>query len=235
LPVTYLHNADFSPYYVNDAEHGELRQEEVKFQLSLKASLWPNAFGSRVSAWFAFTLQSYWQLYASDVSAPFRETNYEPELFVEAPISGNLWGWQLRKVVFGINHQSNGRSEPLSRSWNRISGALLLDRDNAAISLRTWWRIPEDDAEDDNPDIEDYLGRAEIGVAYRSGQQTIAVLLKNNLRSANKSGVQIDWSFPLLTHLRGYAQLYSGYGENLIDGPNHQTRIGLGVMLTDWL
>jgi phospholipase A1 len=47
--------------------------------------------------------------------------------------------------------------------------------------------------------------------------------------------VQFDWSFPLTRHLKGYLQLYSGYGENLIDGPNNQTRVGLGLMLTDWL
>lgn len=234
LPFTYLDNADFSPYaQLGDTD--KVKDTEAKYQLSVRTLLWPQMFGSKLNAWFAFTLQSYWQIYASDISAPFRETNYEPEFFVSAPLNGELFGWQLHRLDFGLDHQSNGRSEPLSRSWNRVVGQLLLDRNNAALFMRTWWRIPESDSDDDNPHIERYMGQGEFGGAYRWGRQTFALLVKNNFRSENKSGVQLDWSFPLTHHLKGYVQLYSGYGENLIDGPNNQNRVGLGLMLTDWL
>lgn len=79
------------------------------------------------------------------------------------------------------------------------------------------------------------MGQGEIGGAYHWGNKTLALIVKNNFRSENKSGVQLDWSFPLTHHLKGYLQLYSGYGENLIDGPNNQNRVGIGLMLTDWL
>jgi phospholipase A1 len=234
LPFTYVHNADFSPYSI----FGNTRpidQKEAKYQVSVSTLLWPKMFGSKLDTWFAFTLQSYWQVYASDISSPFRENNYEPEFFVSMPLRSEVLGWNLRRADFGISHQSNGRGEPLSRSWNRLFGQLLLDRGNFALTARAWWRIPESDREDDNPHIERYMGQGELGGAYRWGNQTFALLIKNNFRHDNKSGVQFDWSLPLTHHVKGYVQLYSGYGENLIDGPNNQTRAGLGLMITDWL
>jgi phospholipase A1 len=99
---------------------------------------------------------------------------------------------------------------------------------------KLWWRVPEDAKDDDNPHIERYMGQGELGLAWRWGVHTFAGILKNNLRADNKSGLQIDWSFPLFAHLKGYVQGYTGYGENLVDGLYYNNRIGLGVMLTDW-
>jgi phospholipase A1 len=95
-------------------------------------------------------------------------------------------------------------------------------------------RISEDDEDDNNPNIEQYMGQMELAFGYRWHEQSFAALLKNNLRSDNKSGLQMDWSFPLTLHVRGYVQYYTGYGENLIDGPNKTNRIGIGFMLSDW-
>jgi phospholipase A1 len=184
LPVTYLHNPDFSPYR-SFGETDKIKNIEAKYQLSVRTLLWPRMFGSQVNTWFAFTLQSYWQIYSADISAPFRETNYEPELFVSVPLNAELFGWRLHRLDFGLDHQSNGRSEPLSRSWNRVVGGVLFEKGNAGLFMRTWWRIPESDAQDDNPHIERYMGQGQIGGAYRWGNQTFALIVKNNFRSEN--------------------------------------------------
>ena len=75
----------------------------------------------------AVTLQSWWQAYASDISAPFRETNHESEIFATMPINTDLLGLNFREVALGLNHHSNGRTDPLSRSWNRVTSRLIYD------------------------------------------------------------------------------------------------------------
>ena len=54
--------------------------------------------------------------------------------------------------------------------------------------------------------------------------------------STGKGAAQFSWtSQPLLGPLRGYVQLFSGYGETLIDYDWNQTTIGIGVALNDQL
>jgi len=230
-------NADsnFEPYEPAGTDGDELSDAELKFQVSIRALLWPNMFGSDASLNVAYTQQSYWQLYAKeDLSSPFRETDHEPELLLDFPVSYRVFGLRLREITFGLVHQSNGQSDPLSRSWNRLTAQATFERGNFLMTVRPWYRIEEDEEDDDNPNIERYMGQLEATFAYQFGTQTVAAIVKNNLRSDNKGGVQLDYTFPLFGHFKGYVQAYSGYAENLIDGDNYVNRIGVGFMLTDW-
>lgn len=239
---------------------------EVKFQLSFKFKLWRDIIRSAVlqdmitkttgirgvDLWVAYTQQSFWQLYNSDYSAPFRETNYEPELLLnfrfqqEIP---HLWGTKLQFVNVGFNHQSNGRSEPLSRSWNRIVANVGFEKtfgpdhqDSFGLLLKTWVRVPEKDETDDNPDLTDYTGYGELWGTLYWKKQRVAVMLRNNLQSENKGAVQLEWSMPLSTiyeHLARsislYVQYFNGYGESLLDYNKSTNRISVGLMLADWI
>lgn len=231
LPATYNASADFSPYGIA----GDLLSDsEIKFQLSLKTTLLSNLWrDSSVSV--AYTQQSYWQLFADDeISAPFRETNHEPEIIWDIPVDFQLFGFQARLASLSFNHQSNGRARPLSRSWNRLTGEIVMERNRFVVSAKTWARIDDPDI-DDNPNIENYMGRIQLGAAYKGDRHTLALGLKNSLDSDLRSGVEFNWMFPLTRHLKGFVQLYSGYGENLIDMENYNNRIGIGIALTDWL
>ena len=231
LPITNNVSSDFSPY----GEFGGLFSDtEIKFQLSFKTRLWSDLWKNS-SLWIGYTQQSYWQLYSDDkASAPFRETNHEPELIWQIPLQFKAFGFNARVASLAFNHQSNGQPDPLSRSWNRITGEIAFDRNNYVLSAKTWTRI-DGSKNDDNPAISDFSGRIELGLAYKSGNHTLAIGLKNSLNSENRSGVEVNWLFPLVSHLRGFLQLYSGYGENLINMEDYSSRIGIGVALTDWL
>ena len=138
-------------------------------------------------------------------------------------------------AVFGLEHQSNGRSEPLSRSWNRIYSLLAFEKGHFYFAIKPWYRIPESRSSDDNPDIQKYMGHGEFYAVYTWGKQRFGIMLRNNFRTENYGAVQLDWSFPLHRKFDGYIQYFSGYGESLIDYNHSTSRIGIGIIIANWL
>ncbi|MDZ7669046.1 MAG: phospholipase A [Gammaproteobacteria bacterium] len=245
LPVTYMDEPNELPL---EDELGEplaaddLDHLEAKFQLSLKFNVARGLLLPRDQVHFGFTALSFWQAYNRDVSAPFRETNYEPELLWSTPLDWAPLGLDAGQLTFGVSHQSNGRGGSLSRSWNRVYTELAFEKSNLVVSLKPWWRIPESEKDDpsdakgdDNPDIERYLGHFEFTTTYRKRNHEFRLLLRNNLRGDNKGAVQLEWAFPLWRGIRGYAQYFNGYGESLIDYNVRMERFGVGILLTDLL
>ena len=232
--VTSMSSPNQGPYeFTGSADR--LDSEEVKFQLAFQTKLADDLFGRNADLWFGYTQVSFWQLFNGEISAPFRETNYEPEGYVSFLAGYDLLGLKLRAVNLGLVHQSNGRADPLSRSWNRVFADLQLTRGDFALSFKPWVRIKEDAAEDNNPDIENYLGRYELRLFYSWRGQVFSAMLRNVLDSEHRLNSELTWSFPIARRLRGLVQWYNGYGENLIDYNFNTHRIGIGVLLTDWL
>ncbi|MET1490572.1 phospholipase A [Uliginosibacterium paludis] len=239
LPLTYSqHRPTSSVYTTDDGEVVPPQKSEVKYQFSFKVPLYLDVFGSGGSLFGAYTQRSFWQMYNNKISKPFRETNYEPEIWYQYPVARPFLGWNFVTASIGINHQSNGRSQQdLSRSWNRIMGNLIFERDDYALMLRPWWRLPENRSDDDNPDIGHYMGSFDLTIGRKFGQHSFDLMLRNNLkRRDNRGAIQLGWSFPLPVnkYLRGYLQVFSGYGESLMDYNVKQNSIGAGVMLADW-
>ncbi|WP_432822206.1 phospholipase A [Trichloromonas sp.] len=234
MPLTYNGSQD-QPSDGAEYPVREVDNHEVKYQISFKSKLWQDVLGHKMDLWFAYTQQSYWQLYNFDESAPFRETNYEPELLLNFRPKMKLLGMDVRTFNTGFNHQSNGRSEPLSRSWNRLVANLGLEKGPFTLILKSWYRIPESRAEDDNRDIDAYLGYGEIQTYYRWHDHRLGLMLRNNLRSGdNRGALLLDWSFPVMEKVGLYIQYFNGYGENLLDYDQHANRIGIGFILSDW-
>ncbi|TYT23636.1 phospholipase A [Luteimonas viscosa] len=210
---------------------------ETKFQLSFKTKAVENLFGDNGDVWMGYTQSSRWQVYNSEQSRPFRETNYEPEILLVFRNAYSLGDWKGRMAAVGINHQSNGRGDPLSRSWNRIMFNIGLDRDDWALMLRPWIRV-SDGGDDDNPGIEDYIGRGDVTLTHVRGRNEFSLMARHSLRGGDRShgAVQFDWGFPIHPSLpmRGRLQLFHGYGESLIDYNHKATYIGLGVSLQEW-
>lgn len=214
---------------------------ETKFQLSFKADIGSqkdiNFLGLKtLRLWGAYTQQSNWQMLNTRNSSLFRETNYEPELIATFGTGGASG---LKLVNLGLSHQSNGQHLPESRSWNRLYLQGGWEWGNTSVMARGWWRIPESSARDENPDITDYVGRADLVARWEpeDKSQAIAVLLRNNLGFANnRSFVQVDWSLPVAlgNSARLHAQLTSGFGESLIDYNHRQTTLGFGFSFREW-
>ncbi len=240
LPVFWSSNVNQTPSSPNpnNTVHTPLNIQptEAKFQISFKTKAWENIFGDNGDLWLAYTQVSHWQVYNADESRPFRETNYEPEGMLVFRNNYSIGGWKGRMAGIGFNHQSNGRDDPLSRSWNRVIGMIALDRENWALTLRPWWRVPESASDDNNADIEDYVGRGDATLVYSRNGHEFSVMGRHSLRGGDQShgAVQLSWGFPIHNSLRGHLQIFDGYGESLIDYNHRATYIGLGISLLEW-
>lgn len=215
---------------------------EAKYLISVKADIGEqrdiNLFGLRtIRLWGAYTQQSHWQILNTRNSSPFRETNYSPELIATFG-THNTSG--LKLINLGIEHQSNGRPLPDSRSWNRLYALSGWEWNNrTSILARAWWRIPEAIAKDDNPNMVHYLGIADMVLRWETADrsQAASLLLRNNLQIHNNRGfAQLDWAMPFNAGqaARVHLQLSHGYGESLIDYNYRQSTVGLGLSFREW-
>lgn len=219
-------------------EEIEVDNTETQFQISIKTPLAVDIFNSKVDIFAAYTVRSFWQLYNTEHSSPFRETNHEPEIWLQRASDLEFFGFKNVANFFGIVHQSNGQAGTLSRSWNRIFANFIFQKGNFVFSIKPWYRISEDREDDDNPDITDYLGHGEWGMAYKHNDHVFSMMSRNNIESGFSRGtVELGWSFPLFDYpyLKGYVNYFSGYGESLIDYDKYVNRLGLGILLTDFL
>ena len=241
-----INNSPQSPSRPNTADRN-LDPNDLKFQLSLKSELLnniplirdlPHVTSSRL--WGAYTQQSYWQLFNANSSRPLRENNYEPELILSLGIDNEVDGEEKayipRMMNLGLVHQSNGRDNPLSRSWNRIyleSGFELTDR--LSLLVRPWWRIPESEKEDDNPEIEKFMGYGDMTVRWEteSRKTAVSVLLRNNLRSDNKGFAQLSVQQRVFNnpYIKLHLMASIGYGETMLDYNHSQNVLGFGISL----
>lgn len=241
LPAYTTNEIHKAPYQDIEGYQENLAEIETKYQLSIKVPLvQDDLFLQGDGLYFGFTVQAWWQVYADNISKPFRETNYQPEMFYMAPLNWHPLGGNTAFIV-GAEHQSNGRTRGLSRSWNRVYGQFLYEKDEFALSLRPWARISEKQKEspldskgDDNPDIDDFMGHFELGMIYHWQDLEFSLQARNNFATHN-GALELGLTFPLWGKLKGYATAFNGYGESLIDYNHKQTRFGIGVALNDLL
>lgn len=239
LPFFHASRTNSNPYSPTrgaaSSTPAQLDSTEAKFQLSFKTKLLNDIFGNNGDIWAAYTQSSRWQLYNGDHSRPFRETNYEPEAMLVWRTNQNVLGMRARFLALGINHQSNGQGGALSRSWNRITGAVALESGQWTLTIRPWWRITEH-SDDDNPDLADYAGRGELLVTGVFDHHVLSLEARHSLRGGdrNHGSLRADWAFPITDRLKGHLQWFSGYAESLIDYNHRATYLGVGFSLVEW-
>ena len=224
------------------------RNTETRLNLSVRTKLAKGLLTHtperQDSLWFGYTQQSYWQIFSPEISRPFRTTDHEPELIYIYPLSRALpGGWNWAYAGTGLVHQSNGQSLPLSRSWNRWYLMTGLEKGNDwTLTGRIWKRVSEDAANDDNPDISNYLGRAELTASWHANQvHSLSATLRSSLGSTPRGSIRLEWLRTLgkglaggRSNLRLHTQLFSGYGDSLIDYNRKRTVLSVGLSLLDF-
>lgn len=229
LPFYYTGKTYNSVYQGTTPENQRVLNEEFKAQFSFKFPIWLRMFNSKLSLNMYYTQLSYWQFYVK--SQYFRETNYEPALYLSYRFVPHWLGW------FGIVHQSNGRGGHLERSWNRLFVDIMYSRDNFILSVRPWILVFKKNSSNlHNPDITRYLGYERIVVAYQFYNQEVSLMLRNTFESGfHRGAIELNYSFPIHGVLHGYIQFFSGYGQSLIEYNHYTNSVGVGIIINNWI
>lgn len=108
--LIYTQTSDLNKEAIASYDWAEnARKDEVKFQLSLAFPLWRGILGPNSVLGASYTQKSWWQLSNSEESSPFRETNYEPQLFLGFATDYRLqvgrcamWRWGITTTLTGV-------------------------------------------------------------------------------------------------------------------------------------
>ena len=240
LPARWTTRANDQPYSYSD-HMGKLdpidyNQVEIRFQLSFKTKVVEGLLFGKGDIWLAFTQTANWQAYNEKISRPFRELNYEPEVIFNYPLDLAVADFKFKMTGMAFNHQSNGKSQPTSRSWNRLVFHMGMEYRDWTFMLKPWVRLAEKNKEDDNALITEYYGKGELTVAYEHKGQVLTLMMRNNMRlnSRYKGFHELTYTYPIKNNLKAFFVVNNGYGESLIDYNWNQTTIGVGISLAEW-
>lgn len=235
LPFGYTEQ-DYRSYVASD-EYGHI---EAQLQVSFKINIGNDLFGLGEKYYLSYSQKSFWQIY--EHSSPFRETNYNPEMFVVFPISDQSFSsFNMRSVTLAYSHLSNGQGQthddiytyPYEDPNNRSRGIdnlyinFKFQHKTLIADLKFWTPAMESKDKSDNPDIMDYMGYAKLKVTYFSGENMFTLMGRGNPKTG-KGAMEATYSYPLVNGTFFYAKLFSGYGESLIDYNNNLTKLSIG-------
>ena len=218
-PIYMLFTHDFS-------KKPDRKADELHFEFSFERPIAYDALGLGEKISFAYAQNSWWQI--TQDSAPFRESNYRPELYVSAPVPF------ADELKIGAMHESNGKGGEESRSWNRLYAQSMWSAGGFSITPRAWYAFWLDRT---NEDIADYMGYGDLRASYTFGKQRLSALWRNNLHfdSSNRGAIELNYSFPIFNSgFYGYLRYFNGYGESLADYKRSVNKIGIGLSFVEF-
>lgn len=217
---------------------------DAKLQLSFRYRVFgqkPREFSTgdgsrkwRAGLYFGYTQRMFWDL--SQDSIPMYDITFSPELFLRAVSPGSpSVGAPMLGIQAGLRHQSNGEDGADSRSFNTLYvepsvGFGLGNGWTLTAAPRLWAYVG---SKEGNERIARYRGYT--GLTLDLKQQDgfgLRTYLQGNIEGGRGSA-EVDLSYSLRRwtglNLYLYSQLYTGYGEALIDYDERSTRLRFGI------
>lgn len=232
----YYTGSPYNNIYRNQTPGNEkLTREEIKYQLSLKVPFWKNILGYPSTLYFAYTQLSYWQAYNKE--AFFRSTDYEPEIFLANEINFHLYkDFTLNFINVGAEHQSNGFGNTLERSWNRLYLEATASQGNFMVIMKPWYIFHDHSWLVHNPNIGSYLGYMQLIFAYKLENSVINLRTYGlGVHGGQRTSAELSYSFKMTPYMNGYLQVFSGYGQSLIEYNHRTNSVGIGIAFSNWI
>ncbi|NDW19511.1 phospholipase [Dysgonomonas sp. 216] len=202
---------------------------DAKFQISVSQRLTNSVLPFRTYLILTYTQLAYWNVYQK--SFPFGDINYNPTIGVGKALTyKNRF---LGTVSMQFEHESNGRDEDESRSWNKISfsGIFKINR-FWTVQSKMW--IPIVDGEN-NPNIVRYKGWGHIASDYNyKNKYNFGLLITKRGGGFFDANITANYSLRLFKNENQYLFLeyYNGYGENLLDYKRYRHMLRIGFVIS---
>ena len=207
-------------------------QFSFKYRLFDEGSGWARTIPALSNLYFAYTQTSLWDL--TSRSRPFRDTSYRPSFFSQwnAPDATN----PLNALRYGFEHESNGRAGIDSRSINTLFIQPIWKWSVGERSLYFHPNIYGYVDKEDNPDIQKYRGYVDWNLRFEGGGGLVAST-KVRYGTAGRGSLQLDLAQRTRAldfgRVGGHllVQLFSGYGENILDYNRRTNQLRVGVAI----
>lgn len=201
---------------------------DVKFQISMKLRVTNATLPWHTYLFIMYTQKTFWNIFQE--SLPMRDMNFNPGIGWTKPFFSK--GRFIGDMTLLVEHESNGRDGPESRSWNRVSlcGKAIVS-DWLMVHAKYW--IPIIDGMN-NKDILNYAGIFQTGFVMQKpdGEFALGVtLVKRKGWNLNfNTVVDFSWRVYDKMNLNLFVQYYNGFGENLIDYNRFHSRLRAGIV-----
>lgn len=201
---------------------------DVKFQISFAVRLTNNVLPWNSFLFLSYTQKTFWNVFQE--SLPMGDINFNPAIGWSKPFFSQ--GRYVGKLTLLLEHESNGRDGPESRSWNRISvyGMAMVD-EFLMVHAKFW--IPIIDS-GNNRDILRYAGIFQGGAVVttpnKRWQFGVTWVKRGNFKLDFNTIWEVSWKVSKKTNVNLFAQYYNGYGENLLYYNQFRSMLRVGLV-----
>lgn len=201
---------------------------DVKFQISFAIRLTDMILPWHSFLFLTYTQKTFWNVF--EESMPMGDINFNPGIGWSKPFFNH--NRYVGKMTLMLEHESNGRDGPDSRSWNRVSlsGSVMIDK-WLMVHAKIWAPIIDSQ---NNRDILKYCGIYQSGVVLTTPDKKFSVGLtwvkRWGLNLNFNTIAEFSWRVHKKSNLNLFAQYYNGYGEDLIHYKEFRSMLRVGLV-----
>lgn len=224
-----LHDENYflPAYYTISGLRTPYRPIEAKFQFSAKINIAEDLFYG-VGFLFAYTQQSFLQLYSPRISSPLRDSDYMPELLLYRALDWELFGGRFYNLRMGYKHHSNGEDGRRSTGVDMLIAEIMYKNSDLSATFKTRVFLGKEPLE-----IDKYYGYSDLVLKYDflpKNHLTLNILNAFHNYKNYKGGILLEYKFDM-TKASIYFQYFYGYKDALLQYRHKTQSVGIGLSI----
>lgn len=206
-----------------------VENSNIKFQISISQRLTKSTLPFGTYLYLFYTQKVFWNVLEN--SMPMTDLNFNPGIGLAKPLF--VKNRFIGKLIFLLEHESNGRDGDASRSWNKVSlGANIMIDPQLIVHGKFW--IPIVDGMN-NKDLLDYAGIYQMGMQIYSRNRRfnagITLVKRRGWRLNYNTTIELAYQLWNRDNQYIFLQYYNGYGEGLLDYNKFTSQLRVGIVI----